>query len=290
MAEQEQVSEAEIGRATPGGRTTRDRPDAPARATADRFDALYSTITLSPTYRRVCRAVYGDEYPDEADQFGTATRTDLRRIADLLGVGPGHVVVDLGCGAGGPGLVVAQSTGAALVGTDLSAVAVAQARARAAAWGMGDRATFLVDDLSASGLPSGGFDGAMSVDVLWVVPDKPAALREAARVLRPGARFVFTTWEFAQSPPDEPQVADYRPLLEAAGFAVEHHETDGLFAARFRALSAGLGAAREELRAEAGEAMADALVQRYAARAALLPGWRRVLVAARRAGDAPRGS
>jgi hypothetical protein len=44
------------------------------------------------------------------------------------------------------------------------------------------------------------------------------------------------------------------------------------------------------LRAEVGEAVADALVQRYAARASLLPGWRRILVAARRAGDAPSRS
>jgi SAM-dependent methyltransferase len=286
MAEKEQVSEAEIGQANPGGRTTRDQPDATAQRTADRFDALYSTITISPTYRRICREVYGDEYPEEAEQFGTATRTDLRRIADLLRVGPGQVFVDLGCGAGGPGLVVARSTGAALVGIDLSAVAIDQARARASAWRLDERATFLVDDLSASSLQSGGFDGAMSVDVLWVVPDKSAALLEVARVLRPATRFVFTTWEFAESPPDEPQVADYRPLLEAAGFAVEHYETDGMFESRFRALSAALSAARDELRADVGESMADALVQRYANRASLLPGWRRILVAARRASDA----
>jgi SAM-dependent methyltransferase len=286
MAEKEQVSGAEIGQANPGGGITRDQPDAMAQISADRFDALYSTITISPTYRRVFREVYGDEYPEEAEQFGAATRTDLRRMADLLRVGPGQVFVDLGCGAGGPGLIVARSTGAALVGTDFSAVAIDQAKARAAAWGMADRATFLVDDLSASRLESGGFDGAMSVDVLWVVPDKSAALLEVARVLRPAARFVFTTWEYAQSPPGEPQVADYRPLLEAAGFAIERYETDDQFPARIRALSAALSAAREELRADAGQSMADAFVQRYADRLALLPGWRRILVAARRASDA----
>jgi ubiquinone/menaquinone biosynthesis C-methylase UbiE len=38
-------------------------------------------------------------------------------------------------------------------------------------------------------------DAAMSVDVLWMVPDRPAALREVARVLKPGARFVCTNWD-----------------------------------------------------------------------------------------------
>src|SRR5262245_24640267 len=74
-----------------------------ALAAAERFDALYSRVTTNPTYKRVYREVYGDEYPADAEQFGTATRTDLRRIAEMLGVEPGQVFLDVGCGAGGPG-------------------------------------------------------------------------------------------------------------------------------------------------------------------------------------------
>ena len=35
----------------------------------------------------------------------------------------------------------------------------------------------------------------MSLDVLPFVPAKAAAIREVARILRPGGRFAFTTWE-----------------------------------------------------------------------------------------------
>ena len=157
--------------------------------------------------------MYGDAYPEDAEPFGAAARSDLQRIAEVVGVGPGQVLLDLGCGAGGPGLLVAQRTGARLVGMDLSAVAMRQATERAANWGLRAQAAFLVGDVCASGLPSAGCDGAMSVDGLWMVPDKRAAVREIARLLRPAARFVCTTWAFAESPPDEPQVADYRPSL-----------------------------------------------------------------------------
>ena len=80
-------------------------------------------------------------------------------------------------------------------------------------------------DLTATGLPNAGFDGAMSVDVLWSVPEKPAALQEIARILRPGARFVFTNWDRDLSPPGYlPPLADHRPLLDEAGFDVETYE------------------------------------------------------------------
>jgi SAM-dependent methyltransferase len=35
----------------------------------------------------------------------------------------------------------------------------------------------------------------MSLDVLPFVPGKAMAVREVARILRPGGRFAFTTWE-----------------------------------------------------------------------------------------------
>ena len=63
---------------------------------AERLDALYAGFTWSPTYRRVYRQVYGDEYPEEAEPFGAATRSDLQHIAEVVGVGPGQVLLDLG--------------------------------------------------------------------------------------------------------------------------------------------------------------------------------------------------
>ena len=38
-------------------------------------------------------------------------------------------------------------------------------------------------------------DGAISVDALQYAPDKRARLKEAARILRPGGRLVFTAFE-----------------------------------------------------------------------------------------------
>ena len=65
----------------------------------------------------------------------------------------------------------------------------------------------------------------MSVDTLWAIPDTAALLRETARILKDGARFVFTNWDIGRSPPGNlPPVNDHRPLLLQAGFEIESYD------------------------------------------------------------------
>lgn len=68
-------------------------------------------------------------------------------------------------GLGAPGLWLAQSQGASLIGVDFSAVAVQQASDRAALFGLADRARFVVGDLAATGLPDASADVVVSIDL-----------------------------------------------------------------------------------------------------------------------------
>jgi SAM-dependent methyltransferase len=128
------------------------------------------------------------EYPEGADPRRYLKRAELRRIARELRLWAGACFVDLGCGQGGPSVWVAHATGAAVVGIDVSSVGIARATKRAQELGPADRACFEIDDITSSGLPESSFYGAVSVDVLWAVPDKARALRETARILKPGAQ------------------------------------------------------------------------------------------------------
>jgi ubiquinone/menaquinone biosynthesis C-methylase UbiE len=215
----------------------------------------------SATGQRIRHEVYGDEYPAEADPRSYLTRTELHRLARELRVGRGDAFVDLGCGQGGPGLWVAGETGAGIVGIDLAEVAIANARERAREFGLADRARFEVADIVATGLPDEAFAGAMSVDALWAVADKAGAIREVARVLKPGARFVFTNWDRDRVPPGyPPPLADHRPLLEGAGFAVERYDVQPDAEAKRRELYERLVAAEADLVQELGEATAAKLM------------------------------
>jgi len=75
----------------------------------------------------------------------------------------------------------------------------------------------------ATAVASGSADAVMSVDALQYAPDKTKALIEVARILRPGGRFAFVTFELdaehvAGLPVWNDPVSDYRPILGATGF------------------------------------------------------------------------
>jgi SAM-dependent methyltransferase len=244
---------------------------------SDRFNRSHTARLQSITLERLYRTAYGDDYPAEANLNAFFSRTTLQRLVGALHVGPGHTVVDLGCGHGGPGLWVAQQLGVHLIGIDLSAVGVALAQDRAAVLGLGDRARFQEGDLTATGLPEASCDAAISLDVLVFVPEKAAAVREVARILRPGGRFGFTTWEQSgySARLGTPQLADHRSLLAAAGFDVEIYEEPPDWQRQQRALLEGIIASESELAEEmeaavaagfvamARGALADLLVRRY---------------------------
>jgi SAM-dependent methyltransferase len=250
---------------------------------AESFNILFTAVARSATLRRIWRFVYGPDYPEEADPFSFVTLTDLRRIAAELGVGRGQTVLDLACGRGGPGLWIAQETGASLVGVDFSHVAVEHAQQRAAQLGLSGCARFRVGDAATTGLYDASVDAAMSVDSFWLFPDKLGASTEVARILRPGGRFVFTTWEFDLTPPGwPPQLSHHRDLLHEAGFILETYEETPDWRRRQLAVYAGILAADTELMAELGETASRDIIAEARQVPALLGQSRRVLITTRR--------
>lgn len=156
------------------------------------FDLIFEAVPRSATMRRIRQEVYGPDFPAELDAFSYVTAEQLRRFATELGVGPGDTFADLGCGCGGPGLWVARETGASIAGIDFSSAAIAQAESSAASFGVAERARYARADIASTGLPPGSVDAAMSVDVVQITPSRAAVFTEVARILRPGARFIFT--------------------------------------------------------------------------------------------------
>ncbi len=253
-------------------------PESQQSQVAAGFDAVYRALPQSQTWRRIGREVYGADYPEEAEPFSTITLTDLHRIARELAVGPGQVFADIACGHGGPGLWVARESGAALVGIDISPVAIAQATERAQAFGLSERARFLVGTAEKTGVDAASVAGVISIDAFWLFPDKSAAAAEAARMLTPGGRFVFTTWECSITPPGwQPQVADHHDLLQDAGFVVEVYEEMPDWEQRQRAFTATILAARAELIAEMGP-----IAEHLVTDPAYISFRKRVLIAARK--------
>lgn len=263
--------------------------DDDQRRIAAGYDAVYAAVPHSATLDRIWREhAAGPDYPAGYEHISFLTLAELRTLARELRLAEGAALVDLACGRGGPGLWVARETGATLTGIDLSPVAVAGASARAASMGLSARAAFSVGTFAATGLVAASCDAAMSADALQYAPDKQAALDEAARILRSGGRLVFACFEVdAERVAGVPAlgvdpVADYRPLLDAAGFVVTAYaETPG-WRERLTAAYQAIVDAKVALMAEMGEAAYASLHGEVALTLHLRPYRSRVLVAASR--------
>ena len=190
---------------------------------------------------------------------------ELRALAAGLNLVADQTLVDLACGAGGPGLWIAEQSGARLVGRDLSSVAVERAAESAMAIGMTDRAEFAQGSFEQTGLALHCADAVMTVDALQYAPDKTKALIEVSRILRPGGRFAFVAFELDPQrvtglPVWNNPVDDYRPLLAQAGFDILSYDQIPNWQEQVTAGFGAVVAEHERLEAELGHAAATAAV------------------------------
>lgn len=239
------------------------------------WDPEYTVIARSDLLPRLAHEAFGALYPHELRPYGFTTWPLLHEIGKRLGVRPGHTLLDLGAGEGGVGLWLAEEYGARLIALDFSAEAlraavklahrlagrlphqqpVPEARPRIPLQREYRHATF-----TDTGLRSGVVDAAVCLDALQYCTDKPAALRELRRVLRPGGRFALTAPEVDAGSARDGDVADYRRLVEAAGLRVLHHaEVPGWREPTRRNFQLWLEHA-EVLRAELGATVAQTLL------------------------------
>jgi len=190
------------------------------------FDLAHPARLQNRVLQHVWQLGYGDDYPAEVKPTAFYSQWTLTRLAQALAPTMGQTLVDLGCGHGGTSLWIAKQFGLKVFGVDVSSGGVALATAQAAEMDMTNDAKFKVGDVTATGLADASCDAAISLDVIIYVPDKEAAMKEAARIVRPGGRFGFTVWEqpgYSQRLKAQ-QFPDYRPLMTAADFDVEIYQ------------------------------------------------------------------
>ena len=184
----------------------------------------------------------------------------LGHFVSGLRLAPEQTLVDLACGRGGVGLWLARSLQVRLVGVDWSPARVREANSRIAQFVPADRARFVVGDLAATGLETASADGAICSDAIFFASDRVAVLAEIARVLRPGARFLFTADE--SDDPDRPAaVPDWAPIIEAGGLSVLARDEIPNWRRQLLAMYDAWLANIDELRAELGDASTNDLVE-----------------------------
>ena len=113
---------------------------------------------------------------------------EQRLILAMLGELPGRCMLDVGCGDGTLAHAAA-SRGALVTGIDPDPAMLAVARSRTRDAEI--EASFLEGRVEQLPFPDASFDVVAAITVLCFVPDAAGAVRELARVLRPGGRLVI---------------------------------------------------------------------------------------------------
>jgi ubiquinone/menaquinone biosynthesis C-methylase UbiE len=121
-------------------------------------------------------------------------------LVSRLKVGPAARVLELACGTG---IVTRRlrdrlASGATLVATDLNEPMLAFAARK---FRPGERVEWRQADACALPFPDGSVDAVVCQFGFMFVPDKPLAMREARRVLRPGGLLAFNVWGSMEDDP-----------------------------------------------------------------------------------------
>lgn len=188
---------------------------------------------LTPLMGGTCHYGYW-EGPDDNSSFGEAAERLTEIMIRKLDVGPGDVVLDLGCGMGKPAIRLARATGARVIGISVSANDVEKASDLAQSEGLSHLVSFQFADAMNLPFPAESFDAALALESLQHMPDRRLALRQITRVLRPGGQLVLSdffqrfpvsaeswpvldhlleTWKMSALP----DLDDYPHLVRAAG-------------------------------------------------------------------------
>lgn len=108
-----------------------------------------------------------------------------KKLVQLCGIQPGMKVLDVGCGIGTTACKLAK-LGCFVTGVDIRPKMIAWARKKARKERVAEKIKFAVCDARKLPFPTNSFDAVVCESVLVFVKDQQKALKEFARVVKPG--------------------------------------------------------------------------------------------------------
>ncbi|HZZ36654.1 MAG TPA: class I SAM-dependent methyltransferase [Caulobacteraceae bacterium] len=194
------------------------------RYTDDRY-VISQAAVMRSIERRVCGCDYG--------ATSWTTREQAEEMGQLLGLQPGQRLLDVGAGAGWPGLYLAKMSGCDVALSDLPLAGLRIAAERASD-DLSGRCWVAVADGASLPFRSESFDAISHSDALCCLPSKREVLEECRRVVRVDGAMAFTVIDvppglskadYRRGVESGPQFieadADYPTLLDETGWALK---------------------------------------------------------------------
>jgi cyclopropane fatty-acyl-phospholipid synthase-like methyltransferase len=159
-----------------------------SRPPAGHYNANYGNFQTE-LYAQIRHEAFGEDI----GQNSWLTSDEQDRFLKWLDLSPGKMLLDVACGAGGPALRIAATTGCSVVGIEIHEQAVTTASSLAAQRGLAERAEFRSADANRP-LPfsDASFDAITCIDAINHFSDRPRVIAEWVRLLKLGGRLLFT--------------------------------------------------------------------------------------------------
>lgn len=156
-------------------------------ATVDLYNSSYGNYALS-AYGEIRLETYGEDY----GQTSWVTTSESHEIPKLLQLSSSCSVLEIGCGSGGYAVHLAKGTGCQVLGLDINADGVRNAKALAEKDRLGAVKFEQCDVSQRLPIEDNAFDAIYSNDVLCHIPRRSQVLSDLRRVLKPGGRLLFS--------------------------------------------------------------------------------------------------
>jgi cyclopropane fatty-acyl-phospholipid synthase-like methyltransferase len=200
---------------------------------AEQYDDLLGFYKLSWTQQEH-QSIHFGYFDEEHDESAAAVTNTMRQLANRAAITADDRILDVGCGAGGASVWLADELGATVTGLDISDAHVALAREHASEHGVTDLTTFVTDDYhDLDRIEPSSFDVVWALESLAHSDRKAAALDRLRTALTADGRLVigdlFRTTETAEYDDEFEALRDdfglviesidaVVELLDAAGF------------------------------------------------------------------------
>ncbi len=146
---------------------------------------------------------------------------NVAKLIDGLDV-RNKLILDFGCGIGGPAFFLARNHGARVVGIDIEAPLIERARLRAKQLGLQAQTDFHLVDPGPLKFANDSFDIVLSSGVFTQIENKLETYKECLRVLKPGG--VLTSYEWMKCEGEYSDDMRYWFKLEGLTYAMETPE------------------------------------------------------------------
>ncbi|KAK8614796.1 hypothetical protein V6N13_068587 [Hibiscus sabdariffa] len=129
---------------------------------------------------------------------GESLRESIKRhehfLASQLGLKPGHKVLDVGCGIGGPLREIARFSCTSVTGLNNNEYQITRGKELNRVAGVDKTCDFVKADFMKMPFPDNTFDAVYAIEAICHAPDAYGCYKEIYRVLKPGQCFTSDEW------------------------------------------------------------------------------------------------